>query len=108
MAGVSTHLWALFFCLNSRALADIATMGALCGLASFTRQEVKEKLLEHSEFTEVNIIFFFRRLFSHSVAVAQFDQSQKIQTNRVLTLPPQILENAPAIHAVVQAFHNIE
>jgi len=53
------------------SMADIATMGALCGLASFTRQEVKEKLLEHSEFTE-------------------------------------ILENAPAIHAVVKAFHNIE
>jgi hypothetical protein len=32
-------------------------MGALCGLASFTRQEVKEKLLEHSEFTEVTIFF---------------------------------------------------
>jgi hypothetical protein len=34
-------------------LADVATLGALCGLASFDRKEVKEKLLEHSEFTEV-------------------------------------------------------
>ena len=95
------------FCLNSRALADIATMGALCGLASFTRQEVKEKLLEHSEFTEVSFIFFFRRLPT-LWSSPNLNNRKKHHKNRALTLPSQILENAPAIHAVVKAFHNIE
>jgi hypothetical protein len=35
------------------AFLDVATLGAVCGLASFDRKEVKAKLLEHSEFTEV-------------------------------------------------------
>ena len=34
---------------------DVATLGALCGLASFDRKEVKERLLEHSEYSEVKL-----------------------------------------------------
>ena len=52
VSGLSTQNRASFF---SEVLAppDVSTLGAICGLASFDRKEVKAKLLEHSEFTEV-------------------------------------------------------
>jgi hypothetical protein len=42
-------------CTHVLHLPDVATFGALCGLASFDRKEVKERLLEHSEFCEVKL-----------------------------------------------------
>lgn len=42
-------------CTHVLRRPDVATLGALCGLASFDRKEVKERLLEHSEFSEVKL-----------------------------------------------------
>lgn len=78
------------------ALSDVATFGALCGLASFDRKEVKEKLLEHAEFTEVRVCSL---LFNGCT-----DFIPWLSCSHCL----QILENAPAILAVAKAFHNIE
>ena len=76
------------------ALSDVATFGALCGLASFDRKEVKEKLLEHAEFTEVRMC----SLLFNADFIPWLSCSHCLQ----------ILENAPAILAVAKAFHNIE
>lgn len=66
-------------------------MGALCGLASFTRQEVKEKLLEHSEFTEV-IIFFFCVQCRPRIVVAQPESSHLYSARRFLKMHPQFMQ----------------
>ena len=56
-AACQVGLFEIFPYCRSEVLApaDIATLGAICGLASFDRKEVKSKLLEHPDFTEVTI-----------------------------------------------------
>jgi hypothetical protein len=57
MAGMSTHKSGVFFS-NVLFIPDVATLGAMCGLASFDRKDVKALLLEHREFSEVIICSF--------------------------------------------------